>query len=117
MEHTRVVGLIQDGGNGQLGGVSEQARRARRVPHAKHLRGLELHLERIEAPLLCVAPWAAQSRQGGSQGGKAQHKLAVAVGESDEVAHVGALLLHGPVCHSGYLAGVNRDAVLRDDVT
>ena len=36
VEGTRVVRLLQNGRDSQLRGVGEQARRARRVPHAKH---------------------------------------------------------------------------------
>ena len=56
MEMARIVRLFEDGGHYELGGVGEQAPRARGVPHAQHRRRRERSLERIEAQLLGVAP-------------------------------------------------------------
>ena len=117
MEGAGVVGLFKDGGDGQLGGVGEQAGRARGVPHTQHGCRGERELERGKALLLRGAPaegsaGAAKGREGGGEVGEALDKPAVVVGEADEATDVGARRGGGPVLDGRDLAGVNSDTVL-----
>ncbi len=62
-------------------------RRAFRVSHDEYLHRRESRFQRVEAPLLAVAPRefgarAAEGHQEGDQGREAQLKLAVVVSES-----------------------------------
>jgi hypothetical protein len=51
-----IVGLLQDGGDGQLRCVGEQARRPRRVPHTENRGRCQRRLEGCEALLLRGTP-------------------------------------------------------------
>mmetsp|Transcript_41212 Transcript_41212/g.86035 ORF Transcript_41212/g.86035 Transcript_41212/m.86035 type:complete len:359 (+) Transcript_41212:543-1619(+) len=122
VERAGVVGLLQDGRHCQLRGVSEEARRPRRVPHAKNRGSGQRSLESGEALLLRCAPaergaWTAESRQRGCQGGKAQHELAVVIGQANEAADLCARSGLSPLSDCCNLAGVDGDAVLGDDMT
>ena len=61
--------------------------------------------------------WAAESRQRGGQGGKAQHELAVVIGQANEAADLCARSGLSPLSDCCNLAGVDGDAVLGDDMT
>ena len=91
----RVVGLLQNGGDGKFRGVREQAGGPRRVPHPQDGGRDQRRLERVEACLLCGAPaergtWAAKGSELGRQGGEAQDKLAVVVGQTHKASDIGA---------------------------
>jgi hypothetical protein len=100
--------------------VCEQAGGQSQVPHPQDWGRDQHSLECVKASLLGWAPaergaWAAEGSERGCQGGEAQDKLAVVIGQAHEVADISARCWRGPLSDHCHIAGVNSDPVLRDD--